>query len=146
VDNPWFSGAADIPTFSNEELLATKLRALLQRNKGRDLVDLSYALAMFPKLDVKRIVELFGRYLALSGQSISRAEAEQRMFTKLERPNFLADVRPLLTADEAGRFDDKAATAAFVQVFVRIIRQIPGESWAKTSDNIEKFGLTELAS
>ena len=146
VDNPWFSGAADIPTFSNEELLATKLRALLQRNKGRDLVDLSYALAMFPKLDVKRIVELFGRYLALSGQSISRAEAEQRMFVKLERPNFLADVRPLLTADEAGRFDDKAATAAFVAVFSRIIWQIPGESWAKTSDNIEKFGLTELAS
>jgi predicted nucleotidyltransferase component of viral defense system len=31
VDNPWFSGAADIPTFSTEELLATKIRALLQR-------------------------------------------------------------------------------------------------------------------
>ena len=29
VDNPWFSGAARIATFSAEELLATKLRALL---------------------------------------------------------------------------------------------------------------------
>lgn len=34
VENPWFSGATEIPTFSNEELLATKLRALLQRNRG----------------------------------------------------------------------------------------------------------------
>ena len=39
VENPWFSGG-DIPTFSTEEVLSTKLRALLQRNKGRDLVDL----------------------------------------------------------------------------------------------------------
>ena len=37
VTNPWFSGSADIATFSTEEVLATKLRALLQRNKGRDL-------------------------------------------------------------------------------------------------------------
>ena len=33
VANPWFSGGATIPTFSREEMLATKLRALLQRDK-----------------------------------------------------------------------------------------------------------------
>ncbi len=38
VDNPWFAGEANIPTFSRAEMLATKLRALLQRNKGRDLL------------------------------------------------------------------------------------------------------------
>ncbi|MGZ9067160.1 MAG: nucleotidyl transferase AbiEii/AbiGii toxin family protein, partial [Burkholderiales bacterium] len=101
------------------------MRPTNQRDKGRDLVDLSHALEMFPNLDVQRTVELFGPYLALSGQAISRAEAEQRMFAKLERPDFLADVRPLLTADEAARFDDEAATAAFVAVFDQIIRQIP---------------------
>ena len=31
IDNPWFSGEAAISTFSREEMLATKLRALLQR-------------------------------------------------------------------------------------------------------------------
>src|ERR1700719_2672189 len=36
VENPWFSGAANVATFSTEEVLATKIRALLQRNKGRD--------------------------------------------------------------------------------------------------------------
>ena len=52
VENPWFAGEAGIPTFSIEEMLATKLRALLQRNKGRDLVDLSHALEVLPDLSV----------------------------------------------------------------------------------------------
>ncbi|TIW52060.1 MAG: nucleotidyl transferase AbiEii/AbiGii toxin family protein, partial [Mesorhizobium sp.] len=47
VENPWFNGEAAIPTFSREEMLATKLRALLQRNKGRDLFDLDHALTVF---------------------------------------------------------------------------------------------------
>jgi predicted nucleotidyltransferase component of viral defense system len=41
VGNPWFTGGADVQTFSREEMLATKLRALLQRDKGRDLYDLA---------------------------------------------------------------------------------------------------------
>ena len=47
VENPWFEGEAEIPTFSREEMLATKLRALLQRDKGRDLYDLAHALDVF---------------------------------------------------------------------------------------------------
>ena len=37
VTNPWFSGSSAVATFSREEVLGTKLRALLQRDKGRDL-------------------------------------------------------------------------------------------------------------
>jgi predicted nucleotidyltransferase component of viral defense system len=145
VANPWFSGSADIPTFSNEELLATKLRALLQRNKGRDLIDLSHALAIFKELDAEKTVALLGRYLALTDLSISRAQAEQRMFAKLENTNFLADVRPLLAADEAERFDGAAANAAFTRVFREFISLIPGAPWARTRAMIERFKLTELA-
>jgi hypothetical protein len=50
VDNPWFAGEAEVSTYSREEMLATKLRALLQRNKGRDLFDLAHALEVFPGL------------------------------------------------------------------------------------------------
>src|SRR5439155_15265452 len=57
VENPWFSGKADIATFSREEMLATKLRALLQRDKGRDLFDLGHALDVFYTLDTARIAE-----------------------------------------------------------------------------------------
>ncbi|HEY7549865.1 MAG TPA: nucleotidyl transferase AbiEii/AbiGii toxin family protein [Hyphomicrobiaceae bacterium] len=144
VENPWFAGEAAIPTFSIEELLATKLRALLQRNKGRDLVDLSHALEVFPDLSAVRVVELLGRYLALSEQAISRAQAEERMFAKLERADFLSDVRPLLTADAAGRLDDAAARAAFISVFAGFIRLLPGHPWANTPSMIERFGLAGL--
>ncbi|MGH2469017.1 MAG: nucleotidyl transferase AbiEii/AbiGii toxin family protein [Chloroflexota bacterium] len=40
MKSPWFTGSADVPTFALEELLGTKLRALYQRRKGRDLFDL----------------------------------------------------------------------------------------------------------
>lgn len=44
VSNPWFSGAAEVSTFTLSELLGTKLRALYQRKKGRDLFDLTLGL------------------------------------------------------------------------------------------------------
>ena len=43
VESRWFSGRADIPTFHLDELMGTKLRALYQRKKGRDLFDLWHA-------------------------------------------------------------------------------------------------------
>jgi predicted nucleotidyltransferase component of viral defense system len=133
VENPWFAGEAGIPTFSIEEMLATKLHALLQRNKGRDLIDLSHSREVFPDLSAVRVVELLGRYLALSEQAISRAQAEERMFGKLERADFLSDVRPLLTADAADRLDDAAARATFISVFAGFIRLLPGDPWANSS-------------
>lgn len=44
VRSPWFTGAADVQTFHPAELVSTKLRALYQRSKGRDLFDLWLAL------------------------------------------------------------------------------------------------------
>ena len=145
VSNPWFTGSAEIATFSKDEVLATKLRALLQRDKGRDLVDLAHGKAVFNDLDAQRVAACFGQYLAASGQAISRAQAEERMFAKLESTAFLADVRPLLAADEAERFDDKAARAAFQTVFAEFIKRIPGNAWAETRAMAERFGMPELA-
>jgi predicted nucleotidyltransferase component of viral defense system len=145
VKNPWFNGTADITTFSREEILATKLGALLQRDKGRDLVDLAKAVALFEGLDAAHIVTLFGKYLSASGQTISRAEAEERMWAKLDDPSFLADVRPLLAADDAEEFDAEAERAAFITVFTEFIKRIPGHAWADTPATAEKFNVPELA-
>jgi predicted nucleotidyltransferase component of viral defense system len=145
VANPWFTGAADISTFSKEEILATKLRALLQRDKGSDMFDLAYATVEFEGLDCAKVVECFGKYLKAADQSISRAEAEQRMFDKLDDPSFLADVRPLLAADEAEKFDDTTANAAFNVVFTEFIKRIPGKPWAETGEMAKKFEMPELA-
>ncbi|WP_223810310.1 nucleotidyl transferase AbiEii/AbiGii toxin family protein [Psychroflexus gondwanensis] len=43
VESEWFSGKAKIRTYNINELLGTKLRALYQRSKGRDLFDLDYS-------------------------------------------------------------------------------------------------------
>ena len=53
--------AADVLTFQLEELVATKLRALFQRKKGRDLFDLWLALTILG-LDPAEIVDCFGPY------------------------------------------------------------------------------------
>jgi predicted nucleotidyltransferase component of viral defense system len=144
VSNPWFSGSAEIATFTKEGTLATKLRALLQRDKGRDLIDLSHAVDVFGDLDAALVVSCFGKYLEAAGQKISRAQAEERMFGKLDGPAFLADVRPLLSAEEAKKFDDAAARAAFAKVFSTFIKRIPGRAWKKTSELAEQYGMPEL--
>ena len=142
VANPWFSGEAAISTFSREEMLATKLRALLQRDRGRDLYDLAYALEVFETLDVDRIVEMFGQYLALSGQTISRAQAQERMFAKLANPRFLLDVRPLLPAARAETLTEASTAEAFRRVFVVLIDRLPGEPWGRTPAMKQRFGIT----
>ncbi len=132
VDNPWYRGHADVPTFSLEEMLATKLRALLQRDKGRDLLDLGHALNVAPMLDDGRIVRLFLAYLVKSKVQISRAEAERRMFAKLDDPRFMTDIRPLLPVDIALRLTDQVIMEHFAQVFRRLVSLIPGRALGRS--------------
>lgn len=141
VANPWFSGEASIPTYSREEMLATKLRALLQRDKGRDLYDLAHALEVFEGLDADRIVEMFGRYLDLSGQAISRAQAQERMFAKLANPRFLLDMRPLLRADQVEALTEESTAESFRRVFTTLVDRLPGEPWRRTPAMKERFGI-----
>jgi predicted nucleotidyltransferase component of viral defense system len=141
VDNPWFSGEAAIPTFSREEMLATKLRALLQRDKGRDLYDLDHALGSFDGLDIDRIAVLFGRYLELSGQSISRAQAQERMLAKLTNPRFLTDMKPLLPAQAAEHMTEATVADSFRRVFTMLVDRLPGEPWGRLSEIKERFGI-----
>ena len=144
VENPWFTGSTKIATFSPEELLATKLRALLQRDKGRDLFDLDHALNTLPGLDIDHVISLFTRYLARTEQVIGRPEAEKRMLEKYARPDLLGDIRALLTVDRADTMDEAANRAAFISVFTKLIERIPGERWARTNDVADQLELSEL--
>ena len=72
VDSRGYSGMADIATFELDELLATKLRVLYQRRKGRDLFDLAMGRAD-KRSDAQRIVAGFGEYLEREGGSVTRA-------------------------------------------------------------------------
>ena len=142
VVNPWFSGEAAIATFSREEMLTTKLRALLQRDKGRDLYDLAHALEVFEGLDVDRTVEMFGRYLDRSDQAISRAQAQERMFAKLAQPRLLLDVRPLLPAAQVEALTEESTAESFRRVFTTLVDRLPGEPWGRTPATKERFGIS----
>lgn len=141
VANPWFTGQADIPTYSPEEMLATKLRALLQRNKGRDLYDLAHGLATLEPLDVDRVVEIFGCYMKASGLLISRAQAEERMFAKLARPRLWLDIRPLLPANQASEQTIATQAQSFQRVYTELIDRLPGKPWARTAAMKARFGI-----
>lgn len=84
VESDWYRGRVEIASFEPEELFGTKLRALLQRRKNRDLFDLHHGLNEL-QLDPDKVVACFNHYLALEGAPISRAVAEQRMLEKLTR-------------------------------------------------------------
>ena len=141
VRNPWFTGETSVATFSSEEMLATKLRALLQRDKARDLFDLGHALEIFENLDIDLIVKIFGDYLKLSDLDISRAQAQERMFAKLANPQFLLDVIPMLPAAQAEALKKKTDKQMFRLVFEKLVDRLPGKPWAKTPQMKEHFGI-----
>jgi hypothetical protein len=104
-------------------LLGTKLRALYQRRKGRDLFDLW--LCMSRKLaDPDRVVACFGDYMRREGHPVSRAEFERNLRGKQGDPAFMADTRPLLSP--AIQYD---ATSAMALVRSVLVNKLPGEPW-----------------
>lgn len=92
VDSGWCRGRVEIPTYAPEELLGTKLRALYQRRKGRDVFDLSTALARLADLDRDEVVRCFRTYMDAGDTPVSRAEFEQNLAAKRTDPAFLGDV------------------------------------------------------
>jgi predicted nucleotidyltransferase component of viral defense system len=121
VRSRWWSGAATVTTFTIEELLGTKLRALYQRRKGRDLFDLWYALAA-GSASAERIVSCFGRYMKESGLHVSRAQFEKNLTKKLSDPLFRADITPLLRPGTTWDLDNAAAV-----VMDRLVCRLPGK-------------------
>lgn len=95
IQTEWFSGSSDIKCFELEELLATKLRALYQRRKGRDLFDLWYANSK-TVLNVEKIVTAFHEYIAKEDLTITREEFIQNMEEKINDDEFKGDTAGLL--------------------------------------------------
>lgn len=95
IDSRWFAGQCRLATYSLEELLATKLRALYQRKKGRDLFDLWHGLVK-GKADPDRIVKAFRLYLAGQHLDVQKPQFRKNLALKVADTHFLNDTRPLL--------------------------------------------------
>lgn len=125
VRNPWFDGTASIATFRVEELLGTKMRALFQRKKGRDLFDLWLAMRSLDVSDAD-VVASFSEYMRREGQRISRARFEANLHEKLKSPGFGGDISALLATGLAYDFLE-----AHGVVQDRLVSKLPGAPWRR---------------
>jgi predicted nucleotidyltransferase component of viral defense system len=135
MESGWHQAKTEIVSFEPDEIFGTKLRALLQRHKNRDLFDLNQGLLQLD-LDCDRVVACFEHYLGLEGHPITRANAEERMLKKLNQ-SLTDDIAPLLPAGVA--FTDHDAIEAFGRVWKELIRRIPGDPWKLSRAAIDEI-------
>lgn len=107
VDSAWFNGSAEVTTFAPEEIVASKVRALYQREKGRDLYDLWLALEHM-SLEGRVIADVFQK--AYRPEGFRRDELLVMLDDRLARGVFDQDLAPLLAAS-APKYDAKDALA-----------------------------------
>ncbi|MFB6263909.1 MAG: nucleotidyl transferase AbiEii/AbiGii toxin family protein [Bradymonadaceae bacterium] len=123
VDSPWLQEETDLRTYQLEELLGTKLRALYQRDKGRDLFDLWYAWNSL-EFSTNEVVDISRTYLERNDNCPSRAEFEINLADKREKTGFRTDVDPLLARDV-----EWDAEEAFDTILSEFVAQFPGDPW-----------------
>lgn len=123
IENDWFSGMAEVTTYNLEELLGTKLRALYQRKKGRDLFDLALAIKLL-QVDPEKVIKCFQGYMQDGNTKVSRAEYEANLSKKLKDPYFLEDTIPLLSAN--AKFNILQGAKQVHSIF---ISRLQGEPW-----------------
>ena len=108
LKSDWFTGKTNIRTYDINELLGTKLRALYQRSKGRDLFDLDYS-RLNRELDIEQIIKCFNKYTTFStgNRPPSQKEFLLNIEEKEQDPNFTGDMEALLRPEI--KYDQEAA-------------------------------------
>ena len=131
VDSRWWSGSAPVKTFVLEELMGTKLRALYQRSKGRDIFDLWHVLTT-QDVDDKLIVDALHHYMG--DAAFTYPQLRQNLLAKLADPDFRTDMQGLLV-DAPNDWDVTAAADVVMRRLGRHLRNAPpaaqlaGDSW-----------------
>ena len=107
VTSNWWRGQADVQTFSLAELVATKIRALHQRRKGRDLFDMWLALTD-PSLALtgQHLLEAFDPYRS---DGLTAKLAISTLNDHLRHDDFRTDTNNLIAGGPSGYDIDVAA-------------------------------------
>lgn len=95
MKSDWYTGEVLIPSYQLEELLGTKMRALYQRRKGRDLFDMWLAITQ-GNVDTDTIIEAWNFYMKAEGNSVTQKEFLENMEKKILDKDFLNDMEGLL--------------------------------------------------
>ena len=95
VESPYYKDVARVRTFQPEELTATKIRALYQRSKGRDLYDIWLALTEL-HLSPEKILEAFDIYRP---EHMTGKDLINNLHKKLSDRQFVSDIDDLIRRD-----------------------------------------------
>jgi predicted nucleotidyltransferase component of viral defense system len=96
VNNAWFSGQCHITGYEIEELLGTKLKALYQRKKGRDLFDLYWALTHLD-IDAEKVIRCYKIHMEhAAGKPPTKKQFLANMNEKIMDRDFVEDIRLVL--------------------------------------------------
>ncbi len=112
----------DVVSFSVAEMLGTKMRALRQRDKGRDLFDLAYAWSVCSQpghphpINPHEVATAFQAYMARENTTVTRQDFEDDLSAKLLRHAFRADMQDVLAPNVLYDIDQAAVTVR--QVFL----------------------------
>jgi predicted nucleotidyltransferase component of viral defense system len=108
VNSSWFTGACNITTYPLEELLGTKLRALYQRRKGRDLYDMYKALVQVPGMDKAALLQCYHAYMDfVVDKPPTQKVYLQNMEAKMQDDEFIGDIAALIRPTE--KYDQATA-------------------------------------
>lgn len=99
---------AEIASFDINEMMGTKLRALFQRDAGRDLFDLFHA-RTGAGFDAARTIEAFNHYMAGERKYVKRADFDDSFDERMKNPAFRTDMETLLRSDLDYDVDEAAA-------------------------------------
>jgi len=105
IHTNWFSGDAMVNIFQNEEMAATKLRALYQRSQGRDLFDL-WLLTNKIGIDTGLACQAFSTYRPAG---YTAKKAIENLEKKLFDAKFLTDISNMASSDISDYHVEEAA-------------------------------------
>ena len=119
MNSAWFNGTTDIITYEMDELMATKLRALYQRRKGRDLFDVWYV-ADRELINLNRVFDIFSKYCSYNDLTISGEEFKKNLELKKNHRDFHMDMSVLLPSKLHWDFE-----TAYQFVVDKVISKMP---------------------
>jgi predicted nucleotidyltransferase component of viral defense system len=121
VASRWWNGDAPIPTFVLEEMMSTKLRALYQRRKGRDLFDL-WLVMRGGEATLAEIVGGLEHYM--QKDVFTYPQLRLNLLGKLADADFRADLASLVVELPEGYDIDLAADTLMERIGV-LLRNAP---------------------
>lgn len=112
----------DVLSYDLNEMLGTKLRALLQREHGRDLFDIFWAYnnaaksTLATSFDPAKVAEAFRHYMAQEGSTFSKENIAMELERRMKSVKFRKDMDGYLATGQS--YDIDKAHAEFIEVFL----------------------------